>query len=57
MGSGSTGVAAKLEGRRFWGCERDESWFSAASKRIDDTVVQPTLDGEPGALSDMSRFD
>lgn len=34
MGSGSTGVACSLSGRRFVGIERDEGYFKAASKRI-----------------------
>lgn len=34
MGSGTTGVAALQEGRRFIGIERDENYFSAACCRI-----------------------
>ena len=34
MGSGSTGVAAMLEGFRFCGMEMDEDYFKIASKRI-----------------------
>lgn len=37
MGSGSTGVAAKLLNRNFVGIERDESYFNIATKRIDAT--------------------
>lgn len=34
MGSGSTGVAAKLEGRNFIGIERDPEYFRIAQERI-----------------------
>lgn len=34
MGSGSTGVAALLEGFRFIGCEIDEDYFHIATQRI-----------------------
>ncbi len=33
-GSGSTGVAARLEGRSFWGCELDPVMGKIAEKRI-----------------------
>lgn len=34
MGSGSTGVACKLENRKFIGIEKDEDYFKTAFKRI-----------------------
>ena len=34
MGSGSTGVAAMLEGFGFIGCELSEEYFAIAKKRI-----------------------
>lgn len=34
MGSGSSGVAAKLAGRKFCGIELDEGYFSIAKKRM-----------------------
>lgn len=40
MGSGSTGVAAILEGRKFVGCEINEAYFSTACKRIEDAQRQ-----------------
>ena len=36
MGSGSTGIAAMLEGKRFVGCELDEEYFKIAEKRIEE---------------------
>lgn len=41
MGSGTTGVAALLEGRHFIGIEKVPSIFSTAQKRI-ESVEQPT---------------
>ena len=35
MGSGSTGVAAVMEGRKFIGVEMDETHFDTARRRID----------------------
>jgi len=34
MGSGTTGVAAVLEGRQFVGIERDRGYFDGAAARI-----------------------
>jgi DNA modification methylase len=36
MGSGSTGVSAKLTGRDFIGIELDKKYFNIAKGRIDD---------------------
>jgi len=36
MGSGSTGIAARLEGFRFCGMEMDEDYFKIASSRIEN---------------------
>ncbi len=41
MGSGTTGVACGLLGRRFIGIEMDEKWFGLACKRIEKTYAQP----------------
>jgi DNA modification methylase len=35
MGSGTTGVAARLEGRQFIGIERDPIIYAAAVRRIE----------------------
>lgn len=38
MGSGSTGIAALWEGRRFIGIEMDEHWFDVACRRIEEAA-------------------
>lgn len=43
-GSGPTGVAAKLEGRRFLGIERDPRHVETAQRRIDSTREQVRMD-------------
>jgi site-specific DNA-methyltransferase (adenine-specific) len=43
MGSGSTGVAAIQEGRRFVGIEKDTSYFEIAQRRISEATRQPAL--------------
>ncbi len=48
MGSGSTGVAAVLEGRNFVGVEIDPTYYAIAQRRIADAAAQPRLlDVEP----------
>ncbi len=42
-GSGTTGVAAIQNGRRFIGWERDERYHSVASKRLGEAREQPGL--------------
>tara|TARA_R110002167_G_scaffold162882_2_gene359506 strand:- start:141 stop:974 length:834 start_codon:yes stop_codon:yes gene_type:complete len=37
MGSGTTGVASLLEGRRFAGFEKDQTYFDVASQRLEWT--------------------
>lgn len=37
MGSGSTGVASLIEGRKFMGCEIDSEYFEIAKRRIEET--------------------
>jgi DNA modification methylase len=36
MGSGSTGIAAQLEGFRFCGMEMDKDYFKIAEARIEN---------------------
>ena len=42
MGSGSTGVAAVMEGRKFVGVEMDEAYFDVARRRIDEAESKKT---------------
>lgn len=37
MGSGSTGVASLIEGRKFVGCEIDNEYFEIANRRVSET--------------------
>lgn len=43
MGSGTTGVAAMLEGRRFIGIEKSPEYFEIACRRIEDAQRQQEL--------------
>lgn len=47
MGSGTTGVACALGGRRFIGIEIDGAAFDIACRRIDEAYKQPRLLAEP----------
>ena len=38
MGTGTTGVACVLEGKRFIGIEKDEKHFETACRRIEDAL-------------------
>ncbi|MFZ8927501.1 MAG: DNA methyltransferase, partial [Candidatus Nanopelagicales bacterium] len=49
MGSGSTGKAAVLEGFRFLGIEREESYLAIAKARIDAAVEEASKQRQ-GAL-------
>lgn len=46
MGSGTTGVAASMAGRRFIGIEQKPEYFDIACKRIRDAQRQGSLFGE-----------
>jgi DNA modification methylase len=47
MGSGTTGVACALEGRRFTGIEAEPRYFDIACRRIEEAYRQPRLFDEP----------
>lgn len=49
MGSGTTGVAAVMAGRRFIGIEREERFFEIACERIEDAQRQGRLFEEVAA--------
>jgi site-specific DNA-methyltransferase (adenine-specific) len=38
-GGGTTAVAALVEGRRFWGCEKDRKFHAAATRRIRESAA------------------
>jgi len=44
MGSGSTGIGAKLENFNFIGIELDEDYFNIAKSRIENYIVQTELE-------------
>jgi len=46
MGSGTTGVAAVMAGRRFIGIEQNAAYFDIACKRIEDAQRQGQLFGD-----------
>lgn len=50
MGSGTTGVAAVLEGRRFIGCEMTEHFAQVAERRIREAQGQAVPRGDQEAL-------
>lgn len=50
MGSGTTGVAAMLEGRRFVGVEMVEHYQQVAERRIREAQGQAAQRGDQGAL-------
>lgn len=45
MGSGTTCVAAAMEGRRFIGIEKDTDYFAVAQQRVSDVLSEKTLFG------------
>lgn len=49
MGSGTTGVACALEGRRFVGVEQDDHYFAIARKRIDAEAASRGSSGRKAA--------
>ena len=55
MGSGSTGVAAMLTGRRFIGIELDPDYFAIAQRRIEDAARQAR--GEFRTITDNANHE
>jgi DNA modification methylase len=45
-GSGSTGVACAMMGKKFIGIELDERYFDIACRRIHDAYAQPDMFAE-----------
>ena len=43
MGSGTTGVACAMQGRAFYGVERERKYFDIACERISRAQAQGTL--------------
>jgi len=43
MGSGTTGVAAAMDGFRFTGIEIDPGYFETACRRVSDALSRPSL--------------
>jgi hypothetical protein len=54
MGSGTTGVAAVLAGKRFVGIEQDPVYFDYACRRIAE-AISPTVDARLSARSTDPR--
>ena len=54
MGSGTTGVAAVLEGRRFYGIEKDQDHFDVACTRIDAAIATKQRWERMGLWTDAS---
>jgi site-specific DNA-methyltransferase (adenine-specific) len=46
MGSGSTGVAAKLTGRKFFGIEKEKEYYDIAKRRISLASFAPVSRGD-----------
>ncbi|WP_082596995.1 site-specific DNA-methyltransferase, partial [Pseudovibrio sp. POLY-S9] len=56
MGSGTTGAAALLHGRKFIGIEQDEAYFNYAVHRLEQIVEGDLLVRAEGGLQ-ASIFD
>ena len=56
MGSGTTGVAALRQGRRFLGAETDPEWHAKAVRRIGATREQTEIFDWP-ANPKQSKLD
>jgi DNA modification methylase len=55
MGSGTTGVAAVMLGRKFIGIELDRQHFDIACRRIEEAYAQPRLDIQEPSRSDYEQ--
>lgn len=56
-GSGTTGVAALLLGRRFLGCEREQKYVRLAAKRLARPTAMSNQAVEDDALAEPTLFD
>lgn len=52
MGAGTTGIASKLENRKFVGIEREEEYFTIAQQRIDAVPVEEVAQDSQNPLMD-----
>lgn len=58
MGSGTTGVAAVMAGKKFIGIEREEKYFEAACRRIEAAIAQGQLfEPEPVRQEQTALFE
>jgi|TARA_Y100000310_G_scaffold144350_1_gene143602 site-specific DNA-methyltransferase (adenine-specific) len=60
MGSGSTGVSAKLTGRKFIGIEKEKEYFDISEKRISfisDKAVEPLVTRSDSQLTTQIHKD
>lgn len=57
MGSGTTGVAALMDGRKFIGVERETKYFDAACKRIEQAVAQGQLFAPEQTKQEQTSLD
>lgn len=57
MGSGTTGVAAMIEGRKFIGIERDPQWFGVALERVGAAAgaFDEAASGSPTLFGDLPK--
>ena len=60
MGSGSTGVSAKLTGRKFIGIEKEKEYFDISEKRISfisDKAFEPLVTRSDSQLTTQIHKD
>jgi hypothetical protein len=56
-GSGTTGVAALVEGRRFLGIEVNPHWAAHAGERLARLPLAATAGDQPALLADLDELD